>query len=176
VGVSGTVQEPTPSTPHPEEPPITVKETIAIVPSTVQDTYTRYIGLAAGVAPRRERLYRARRAEDGHSFAEQAVYQALWNAGAPESEAPDAPRTLRIGYDRLAHLTRLSWVSVKANLRKLESKLAIETIAGENSATREGKAYRIHSSEAILARRENAGLLWVRRTRGVELLTDLEAR
>jgi hypothetical protein len=67
-------------------------------------------------------------------------------------------------------MTRLSWVSVKANLRSLEKKLAIETIASENSATREGKCYRVYCCQAILERREKEGLVWICRSRGVKLL------
>jgi hypothetical protein len=63
-------------------------------------------------------------------------------------------------------------VTVKANLRSLEKKLAIDVVAAEDSANREGKQYRVYSNSAIWARRQSAGLLWVRRTRGVELLTD----
>jgi len=59
---------------------------------------------------------------------------------------------------------------VKSNLRTLEKKLAIEITGSENSATREGKSYRIYSKPAILERRKQAGLDFVRRTRGVELL------
>ena len=81
-----------------------------------------------------------------------------------------ADRTIRIGYHRLAQMTRLSWVSVKTNLRSLEKKLAIEVTGSENSATREGKCYRVYSRPAILERRKKAGLEWVRRSRGVELL------
>ena len=61
---------------------------------------------------------------------------------------------------------------MKANLRSLEKKLVIEVVAAEDSANREGKQYRVYSTAAILERRQSAGLLWVRRTRGVELLTD----
>ena len=57
------------------------------------------------------------------------------------------------------------------NLRTLEMKLAIEVTGSENSATREGKCYRVYSRKAIVERRKRAGLEWVRRTRGVELLT-----
>ena len=110
-------------------------------------------------------------AEDGHSLAEQAVYKALWDGGTSFDLGSD-DRTIRIGYHRLAQITRLSWVSVKSNLRSLEKKLAIEVIASENSATQEGKRYRIYAAPAIQQRRKRAGLVWVRRTRGVELLTD----
>jgi hypothetical protein len=120
---------------------------------------------------RQGRIRKALLVEDGHSLAEQAVYEALWQAASPVAAEEDAGRTIRIGYQRLAQVTRLSWVSVKANLRSLERKLAIEVIASENSATREGKCYLVHSRTVILDRRRQAGLEWVRRTRGVELLT-----
>ena len=125
---------------------------------------------------RQSRIRKAVLAEDGHSLAEQAVYDALWNAASPLTGQEQSDRTLRIGYHRLAQITRLSWVSVKANLRSLEKKLAIEVVASENSAAQEGKAYRVYSRTAILERRKRAGLEWVRRTRGVELLSLAEAR
>ena len=120
---------------------------------------------------RQSRLRKAEIVEDGHSLAEQAVYDALWNAARPIAESDSADRFIRIGYNRLAKITRLSWVSVKANLRSLEKKLAIDVTASENSATQEGKAYRVYSRHVILERRSQAGLEWVRRTRGVELLS-----
>jgi hypothetical protein len=124
------------------------------------------------VRRRQGRIRRATMVEDGHSLAEQAVYEALWKSAAPIDELAGADRTIRIGYHRLAHMTRLSWVSVKANLQSLEKKLAIEVIGSENSATREGKHYLVYARPAILERRKRAGLLWFRRTRGVELLTS----
>jgi hypothetical protein len=121
---------------------------------------------------RQGRIRKAALAEDGHSLAEQAVYEVLWQAASPVSDLTDADRTIRIGYHRLAQMTRLSWVSVKANLRTLERKLAIEVTGSENSATREGKCYLVYSRSSILERRKRAGLEWVRRTRGVELLSQ----
>jgi hypothetical protein len=119
---------------------------------------------------RKGRIRRAVVVEDGHSLAEQAVYEALWKAALPVNEPANEDRTIRLGYRRLAQMTRLSWVSVKSNLRSLEKKLAIEVTGSENSATRQGKSYRVYSRPAILERRKKAGLEWVRRSRGVELL------
>ena len=130
-------------------------------------------------APRQGRKGRVRRAlavEDAHSLAEQAVYDALWEAATPMVGTAGEDRSIRIGYHRLAKMTRLSWVSVKSNLRSLEKKLAIEVIGSENSATREGKCYRVYSRSAIMARRESYGLVWVRRSRGVELFREETAR
>ena len=127
-------------------------------------------------------IRRAMMMEDGHSLAEQAVYESLWEAATPLNGSAkvdgsanmdgsaNEDRTIRIGYHRLAQMTRLSWVSVKNNLRSLERKLAIEVTGSENSATREGKCYRVYARAAILERRKMAGLEWVRRSRGVELL------
>ena len=126
------------------------------------------VAIPEQIAERPGKIRPAVAVEDGHSLAEQAVYEALWKAAAPEGSGAD--RVLRIGYHRLAKMTRLSWVSVKSNLRTLEKKLAIEITGSENSATREGKSYRIYSKPAILERRKQAGLDFVRRTRGVELL------
>ncbi len=134
---------------------------------TAQEAYT-----VQGLSRARGRIRRTQNVADGHSLAEQEVYRTLWQAADPEDAEAGASRTLRIGYDRLANLVRLSWVTVKANLRTLERKLAIDVLQAENSANREGKRYRIYSEPAILARREAAGLRWVRRSRGVELLTS----
>jgi hypothetical protein len=121
------------------------------------------------------RIRRALAMEDGHSLAEQAVYTALWKAAAPVNDHVNADRTIRIGYHRLAQMTRLSWVSVKSNLRSLEKKLALEVISVENSATQEGKRYLVYAPGSVLERRKKAGLEWVRRTRGVELLGRVHA-
>jgi hypothetical protein len=158
----------------------TVKGTATVQqhkPTTVQQIAAVQESSTVPVQPfqdgRRWKVKRARGVEDGHSLAEQEVYRTLWRVGAPEGDDPEANRTIRIGYDRLAGLVRLSWVTVKANLRSLEKKLAIEVVAAEDSANREGKQYRVYSHAAIWARRQSAGLLWVRRTRGVELLADV---
>lgn len=116
------------------------------------------------------RIFKAALVQDGHSLAEQAVYEALWEAASPVNGPSDGDRIIRIGYDRLAKLTRLSWVTVKANLRSLEKKLAIEVTSSENSAAHQGKCYLVYSPPSILKRRKRAGLEWVRKTRGVELL------
>jgi len=100
----------------------TVKETTSVQerktstvyePVTVAKTYT--VPTQSFQDSRRWRVKRARGVEDGHSLAEQEVYRTLWKIGAPEGEDPEANRTARIGYDRLAGLVRLSWVTVKAN-------------------------------------------------------------
>jgi hypothetical protein len=127
---------------------------------------------ASGRSAPYARIYRATRVQDGHSYAEQAIYEAMWST-VPSllDDGTDEYRIVQIGYDRLARLTQMSWVSVKANLRSLDKKLALEVIATENSASREGKTYKVYSNAVILERRRNAGLEWVRKTRGVKLIS-----
>jgi hypothetical protein len=152
-----------------ERKTVTVQQAAAVLQTgSVQEPYT--VQVYAPRETRRSKIKLARVVEDGHSLAEQEIYRTLWKVGVPEAGDPEANRTVRIGYDRLAALVRLSWVTVKANLRSLEKKLAIDVVAAEDSANREGKQYRVYSNPAIWARRQAAGLLWVRRTRGVELL------
>jgi hypothetical protein len=111
--------------------------------------------------------------EVGQAVSPAGSAPAAQPAGTPaDSAASGSPRLVRLGYDRLAALARMSWLTVKTNLRSLEKKLAIETTAAEDSAQRAGKQYRIFPAAAVLARREQAGLVWVRRTRGVELLAQ----
>ena len=184
VQVSDTVQEPD-----------TVQDSSTVQQSkTVQKPYT--VQANRRRQTKRPRIVHARSMEEGHSLGEQQLYRTLWEAGAPEGlvgqavspadsapaaqpageptgpSAPGSNRLVRLGYDRLAVLARMSWLTVKTNLRSLEKKLAIETTAAEDSAQRAGKQYRIFPAAAVLARREQAGLVWVRRTRGVELLTQ----
>ena len=143
-------------------------EPLSLIPVPVT---TPMPAVKSSIKVRKSRLRKAEIVEDGHSLAEQAIYDALWNMAQPITESDNADRFIRIGYDRLAKITGLSWVSVKANLRSLQKKLAIDVIANENSATQEGKAYQVYSRHAILERRRRTGLQWVRRTRGVELLS-----
>ena len=137
----------------------TVQQSNAVQQSiAVQEAYTVQVHNAH--ESRRSRVKLARVVEDGHSLAEQEIYRTLWRVGVAETNDPEANRIVRIGYDRLAALVRLSWVTVKANLRSLEKKLAIDVVAAEDSANREGKQYRVYSNPAIWARRQSAGLLW----------------
>jgi hypothetical protein len=139
-------------------------------PAPATESAAALLPLPAKPNRRPARVRKANVMEDGHSLAEQAVYEALWKAGVSENGAEESDRIIRIGYHRLAQITRLSWVSVKANLRSLEKKLAIDVIGSEISAEQQGKMYRVYSRFVVMERRRRAGLDWVRRTRGVELL------
>src|ERR1039458_7470549 len=109
------------------------------------------------------RIRRANSAQDGHSHAEQCLYVAMRSNA---EEQPDGNRILRnAGYRTLARLACMDPTTVKANLDSLTAKLAIQKVRDETFVR--GADYLIFSYRNILQRRQEKGLLWVRRTRGV---------
>jgi hypothetical protein len=123
-------------------------------------------GLLKSITPRYQKP-RARRAltmEDGHSHIEQHVYTTLWNAAEAHTEDT---RILTMGFGTMSHLIRLSLNNCRLNVRALVRKLAIEEHREELCPQGVGKTYLIYAPESILRRRQQAGLEWVIRTRGV---------
>ena len=108
------------------------------------------------------RVREARTVEEGHSLAEQAVYNAMYRGGKPYQ---GDSRILTIGLRTLAELSRMAYSNCKANVRSLAAKLAIDE--GEGFSYTDGRTYIIYGFEEILRRRKAAGLTHVIRHRGV---------
>jgi hypothetical protein len=125
---------------------------------------------AAGFAipGRRQKVHRALSAADGHSTGEQALYEALWNHGAPETENT---RLLTIGYGGMQGLCRLDKTNCKKNVLSLIEKRALEVAGSFDIRRNRGNTYRVFSPEAVLLRRIEAGLLYVIRTSGVRFVS-----
>lgn len=111
---------------------------------------------------RRPRIREAVSLQDGHSLAEQAVYDAMCREGKPYRG--DA-RILTIGLRTLAEISRMAYSNCKANVRSLVAKLALDELPGFSYT--DGRTYIIHGEVEILRRRKEAGLTHVLRTRGV---------
>jgi hypothetical protein len=111
---------------------------------------------------RRPRIREAVTVQDGHSLAEQAVYDAMWREGKPYRG--DA-RILTIGLRTLAEISHMAYSNCKANVRSLVAKLALDELPGFSYT--DGRTYIIHGELEILRRRTEAGLTHVLRTRGV---------
>jgi hypothetical protein len=108
--------------------------------------------------------------QDGHSVAEQLVYDTLWREASPATEDY---REISIGYRTLAEKARLHRNTIDRNLESLHAKLAIETFRSEDRAGNIGRSYRVFAFRAILSRREAAGLIWyVKNRSGVRLLRN----
>ena len=114
---------------------------------------------------RRPRIREAVTVQDGHTLAEQAVYDAMYRAGKPYQ---GDSRILTIGLRTLAEISRMAYSNCKANVRSLIEKLAVD--AGEAFSYTTGRAYIIYSFRDTLKRRRSAGLTHVIRTRGVRFV------
>jgi hypothetical protein len=117
---------------------------------------------ALTAAFQRQTVRQAIAAKDGHSFGEQAVYEALWANAAPSG--PDQ-RTIVIGYRALSMACGLTVNNCKANLRSLARKLAIDEAAGHSYT--QAKTYVVYHATAILKRRRAAGLTHYIKSRGI---------
>ena len=111
---------------------------------------------------RRTRIREAATVQDGHSLAEQAVYDSMYRAGKPYQ---GDSRVLTIGLRTLAELSRMAYSNCKANVRSLVAKLALDERPGFSYT--DGRTYIVYSFREILRRRKAAGLTHVIRTRGV---------
>lgn len=111
------------------------------------------------------RIRRALLVSDGHSYGEQALYDALWNHAQPSD--PHS-RLITIGYRTMSELARLTVNNCKANIQALALKLAIEEVASYSHS--QGRTYRVYSPEATLERRQTAGLTHIIKTRGVQFV------
>jgi hypothetical protein len=108
------------------------------------------------------RIRRATVAQDGHSFGEQALYDALWQHAHPYG--PET-RIVTLGYRRMADLARLTVNNCKANIQSLIQKLAVEEVASFTHS--QGRTYLIYSGSATLQRRRENGLTHYIKSRGV---------
>ena len=111
------------------------------------------------------RIRRALLLSDGHSYGEQALYDALWNHAQPSDPGT---RLITLGYRTMSELARLTVNNCKANIQALAAKLAVEEVASYSHS--QGRTYRIYSPEATLQRRHAAGLTHIIKTRGVQFV------
>lgn len=111
---------------------------------------------------RRPRIREARTVPEGHSLAEQAVYEAMYRSGKVYL---GETRILTIGLRTLAEISRMAYSNCKANVRSLVVKLAIDERPGFSYT--DGRTYLVYGFADILRRRQAAGLTHVVRTRGV---------
>ena len=108
------------------------------------------------------RIRRATLAQDGHSFGEQALYDAMWQHAHPHD---DGSRIVTLGYRRMSELARLTVNNCKANIQALIQKLAVEEVSGFTHS--QGRTYLVYNYSAIIQRRREAGLTHYIKSRGV---------
>lgn len=115
------------------------------------------------------KITKAETMEQGHSAGEQILYMTLWAQGTGN---PDGSRDTEGGLRTLAKVTNSSDKAVKRNLASLEEKLAIKMLRKEDSATRQAKIFRIYPPEKVYQNRLKAGMIWIRRDKGVSFVDN----
>jgi hypothetical protein len=70
----------------------------------------------------------------------------------------------------MSQLCRMTPKNCKINTQRLLRKLALEILSPYNTPESIGTTYRLFSDEAVFARRREAGLQWVVRSRGVDFV------
>ena len=115
----------------------------------------------------RSKVRRCVLAQDGHSLGEEAIYQALWRAGRPESSDPNGSRSVRMGAADVGYKVNMAKKNVRQNISKLYEKLALEILEDFETISSQARLYRVFSYKQILERRRAAGLEYVLRNKGV---------
>jgi hypothetical protein len=107
----------------------------------------------------------AKLAQEGHSRAEQQLYESVWEHGRPHDAVS---RVITIGFGTLGRMSRMAESNARINLRSLIRKLAVEEHAPYDCERNQGRTYRVFDYDEILRRRAQAGLRWYcRRTLAV---------
>jgi hypothetical protein len=117
------------------------------------------------------KIYHCRSVQEGHSFAEDRVYNILWNAQQTRPETHQT-RLVTIGYRTIARLAAMTPRNAKENCRRLVQKLSLEPAAAYDSARSLAITYRIFAYDEILRKRRETGLEWVVRNRGGVTFVD----
>jgi hypothetical protein len=111
------------------------------------------------------RIYKCSTVQDGHSFAEDRLYNALWNYRNARIDSENS-RLVTAGWDLMSKLSGMTPNNARQNCFRLIQKLALEKVQAHNSDQRIGTTYRIYSYSAIIRKRKESGLEWVVRNRG----------
>lgn len=156
----GTVTLPASASPAPSWDQARGNEDIATLGLKLKPDTKKGPDTPSTIGSSRKRSFAVRRATcmaDGHSRAEQMVYEAIWKAADPQE---DGTRILTIGFLSLGRLAGLSESNARINLRSLIRKLAVEQHSTYVCEQSTGYTWRIYSSDAVFSRREAAGLIW----------------
>ena len=160
---TGAPESSAPKAPAPEtHAPITRTTIAQHLPPSASETGALLSSALVSSGHRRPRIREALSMQDAHSLAEQAVYEAMYDAG---QFFHGQNRILTIGLRTLAELSRMAYSNCKANVRSLIEKLAID--ANEDFSFTDGRRYIIYGAGEVVKRRRAAGLTHVVRTRGV---------
>jgi hypothetical protein len=134
-----------PDTEPPETgPPVSMR--LVTTPSETTPT-------VSAIVPRKLQIREVKLVQEGHTYGEQTVYEALWKNGTVVN---DSIRIITIGFLRMAGIAGLAESNCKAAVAGLLEKLAVERLPDKNVS--QGRTYRVYSWTAVLARLERLDL------------------
>lgn len=120
------------------------------------------ISMLSAPLQRKLQIREAKLVQEGHTYGEQTVYEALWKYGTVVS---DQVRVITVGFLRMAGIAGLAESNCKAAVAGLLDKLTIERLPDRIIA--QGRTYKVYNWSSVLSRRRTAGLTHVIKSRGV---------
>jgi hypothetical protein len=117
------------------------------------------------------KIREAKLVQEGHTYGEQTVYEALWKNGIVVS---DSFRLITIGFLKMASIAGMAESNCKAAVAGLLEKLAIERLHDKNIS--QGRTYKVYGWADVLARRRASGLTHIIKTRGVVFVDSQTGR
>jgi hypothetical protein len=127
----------------------------------------------APLPSRRRVIYVGDRAQNAHTPSENVFYSWVWRHGRPQDEDT---RVLALKVPIIAYELNMAERNTRFLIDRMIRKLAIESLPGWIQGQQTGKTYAVYSFRRILERRRNAGLLYALKGKGVELITEEQAR
>ena len=147
--------------------------------NTRRSSVSNYAGYQPAVtvlsqhASQNRKVRRCVLAQDGHTKAENQIYDVLWNSKTAivDPDAPSRAKLVRMGYMELSKKALVDKKTAKQNIATLIAKLTIEVAEDYDSQTMTSRLYRVFNYPIVLERRAKAGLTHVIRDRRVSFTT-----
>jgi hypothetical protein len=119
-----------------------------------------------------KRLFRPKRPSDAHTDGEDRLYKVMW-AGSTRSDS-----NVRIYSASVAALARAMGREERNTRPLIESlirKLSIAIAREQDYRTRQARVYYVYDDSQIAVRRQQAGLEWALKNKGIQLLAAEDA-
>ena len=144
------------------DPSISIERVETDAPDTGGSVSDASISMLSAPLQRKLQIREAKLVQEGHTYGEQTVYEALWKHGTVVS---DQVRVITVGFLRMAGIAGLAESNCKTAVAGLLDKLTIERLPDRIIA--QGRTYKVYNWSSVLSRRRTAGLTHVIKSRGV---------
>lgn len=142
-------------------------------PSSIQPAHLSPEKTLGATISRRRVIYVGDRAQNAHTASENVFYAWVWRHARPQD---DDTRVLALKVPVIAYELNMAERNTRFLIERMIRKLAIEPLPGWIQGQQTGKTYAVYSFRRILERRRKDGLLYALKGKGVELITEVQAR